>query len=311
VPKVLDINATIAAVLTMLPRLLGEDIQITWQPGANLWPLRMDPSQLVQAVTNLCVNARDAIGGVGAISIKTANRVVDAAYSAEHADCAPGEYVQLTVTDNGAGMEKDVLAHVFEPFFTTKGLGKGTGLGLATVYGAVTQNRGFVAVSSVVGEGSSFEIHLPRHIGAAEPVWTDRATGQSLLGGETILLVEDEPSLLKVAVKILEAQGYSVLKAAGPSDALRVASAHASQIHLIVTDVIMPGMNGRDLVTTLAAIRPDLKHLYISGYTADIVTRQGVLDEGLNFLQKPFTRADLVAKVREVLDSGVSTRLPH
>jgi CheY-like chemotaxis protein len=240
---------------------------------------------------------------VGTITIETGNSVIDEACSVDHAGVVAGEYIQLAVTDDGCGMDKETLSHLFEPFFTTKGVGKGTGLGLSTVYGIITQNKGFINVSSEPGHESRFTIYLPRHPGTIEQAREPEAKGSALCGQETILLVEDEPANLKLFKAMLEKQGYMVLAANTPGEALRLAREHAGEIHLLMTDVIMPEMNGRDLARKLLSLFPHLKCLFASGYTANVIAHQGVLDEGVHFIQKPFIKKDLAAKIREALDS--------
>jgi PAS domain S-box-containing protein len=301
-PRVLDLNETVEGMLKMLRRLIGENIHLAWMPGTNLWPVRMDPSQLDQVLANLSVNARDAISGIGKVTIETKNVHHDEAYCADHVGCVPGDYVLLVVSDNGCGMGKEILDKLFEPFFTTKETGKGTGLGLATVYGIVRQNNGFIDVLSGPDQGSTFRIHLPRYLGEAEQ--TQRLENQEpdMRGQETVLLVEDDPSLLQLTKRMLEKQGYRVLAAATPGEAIRLGKEHAGGIQLLITDVVMPEMNGQDLVSTLHSVDPNLAHLFISGYTADVMAHNGALPEGFCFLQKPFSRRGLAAKVREVLD---------
>ncbi len=303
-PRVLDLNEAMEGMLKMLRRLIGEDVELSWLPGAGLWPVRVDPSQIDQVMANLCVNARDAIDGVGRIGIETGNAVLDAGYCAAHRGAVPGEYVRITVSDSGCGMDGNVKEHLFEPFFTTKEKSKGTGLGLATVYGIVKQNNGYISIDSEPGRGSTFSIYLPRHVGKVEPVPAQDPAEPALRGRETILLVEDEPANLKLTREMLERQGYTALPAGTPGEADRIAAEHAGEIHLLVTDVVLPGMNGRELARKLQSLHPHLKCLFISGYTADIIVHQGVLDEGIHFLAKPFTAAVLARKVREVLDDG-------
>lgn len=302
-PKVLNLNETVAGTLTMLKRLIGENIALDWLPGVDLWTVKIDPSQIDQILANLCVNACDSISGVGKLIIETANSSIDVGYCAHHAGFVPGEYVRLSVSDNGCGMDKETLSHIFEPFFTTKSVGEGTGLGLATVYGAVKQNNGFINVYSEPGLGTTFTIYLPQHGGKVEQARTEGATEPAQRGEETILLVEDEPAFLNIATMILTRQGYTVLAANSPGEAIRLAEEFAGEISLLVTDVVMPEMNGRDLVKNLLSINPHLKRLFMSGYTYDVIAHHGVLDEGVPFIQKPFTMTDLAAKVREVLDS--------
>jgi PAS domain S-box-containing protein len=302
-PKVLDLNETVPAMLQMLRRLIGEDIDLTWQPGADLWSVRVDPSQIDQILANLCVNARDAIAGVGKVTIETETTTFDDAYCALHPGSVPGQYVRLSVSDDGGGMDKDTLSHLFEPFFTTKVMGKGTGLGLSTVYGIVKQNNGFIYVDSTPGQGTTFTIYLPRHEGKGEQARTERVTESASRGHETILLVEDEPAILVVTTRMLTHQGYHVLAANTPGKAIRLAREYAGEIQLLLTDVIMPEMNGRVLGKRLLSLHPHLKTLFMSGYTANIIADHGVVEEGVSFIQKPFSVTDLAVKVRETLDS--------
>jgi len=287
----------------MLKRLIGESIDLNWQPEKDLWQVKMDPSQIDQILTNLCINASDSIADVGKITIETRNNLVDEGYCAHNPGFVPGEYVRLTVGDNGCGMDKETQAHIFEPFFTTKAVGEGTGLGLSTVYGAVKQNNGFINVYSELGLGTTFAIYLPRYVGTVAQAPTGSVTGSAQCGQETILLVEDEPSILNVAMMLLTRQGYTVFAANTPVEAIRLAGEHIGEISLLMTDVVMPGMNGRDLAEKLLSRNPHLKCLYMSGYTADVIAHHCVLDGEMHFIQKPFTMTDLAAKVREVLDS--------
>lgn len=307
VPKVLDLNETVTGMLKMLSRLIGEDIRLIWEPGPTLWLLKFDPSQVDQLLANLCVNARDSIGTDGRILIKTGNIVVDEEYCAKHADALPGEYVRLIVSDNGCGMRKETLDHIFEPFFTTKETGKGTGLGLATVFGIVKQNNGFINVHSEPEIGTTFSIYLPRYAGQAEQNNRTDAALAAPVGLETIILVEDELAILKMASIILRKQGYTVLAANAPQEAVRMAKEHTGVIDLLITDVIMPEMNGKELTLKLQTLYPDIKILFMSGYTADAIAQHGVLDEEVNFIQKPFSLPDLATRVREILDSESGT----
>ncbi len=314
-PRIIDLNETVEGMLKMLRRLIGEDIDLAWLPGKNLAPIKVDPSQIDQILANLCVNARDAIdlpapsgkpqrkvGEVGKITIETEAVTFDRVYCAVHADFLPGEYVLLEVSDNGCGMDTEILNHLFEPFFTTKEQGKGTGLGLSSVYGAVKQNNGFIKLYSEPGLGTTFKIYLPRHK-AKTPIKTDKAkTKPAACGNETILLVEDEPSILLMVTRLLESMGYVVIAAKTPGEAIRLAYEHSGSIDLLMTDVVMPEMNGRDLAKNLLSIYPDIKRLFMSGYTASVIAHHGVLDEGVYFIQKPFSSKDLGAKLREVLD---------
>lgn len=303
-PKVMDLNESVAGMLKMLQRLIGEEIDLTFKPAATLWPVMIDPSQLDQILANLCVNARDAIAGIGLITIGTDNRLINGEYCSLPADAAPGEYAMLTVSDNGCGMDKDILARIFEPFFTTKGVGVGTGLGLATVYGIIKQNDGFVTVYSEPGEGTTFTVYFPRHLGHDGPGLAAIAVEPAMRGRETVLVVEDEPVILRMTAMILAQLGYTVLAAGSPAEALRLAAEQTGKIHLLITDVVMPGMNGHDLAKKLAVRYPQLKCLFMSGYTADVIAHRGVLDDGVQFIQKPFTMLQLAARVREALMNG-------
>ncbi|MDQ8154793.1 MAG: PAS domain S-box protein [Gemmatimonadota bacterium] len=302
VPAVLDVNEVVASSLRMLQRLIGEDITLDWRPDAALWAIRMDPSQLDQILANLCVNARDAIDGVGTLTITTANCVLDEAYCATRTDASPGDYVRIAVRDTGCGMSATVIGHLFEPFFTTKQEGQGTGLGLATVYGAVRQNEGFITVESEPGRGTVFDIYLPRHLGSDQPGTTATADEAGAQGHETILLVEDEPAILHLAERALATHGYRVLCAEHPDRALQLAADHSGTIDLLLTDVIMPRLSGNDLAVMLAAVRPQMKLLFMSGYSAGTLAAHGIQEEGRHFLAKPFRLDQLLATVRAVLD---------
>lgn len=300
-PEVLDLNAHIEEMLKMLRRLIGEDIALQWLPAPNALHVFMDPSQIDQILANLVVNARDAISGVGTIIIETGKATLDEAYAATHAEAAPGHYVVLAINDTGTGMTDEVKAHLFEPFFTTKAPGQGTGLGLATVYGIVKQNGGFINVYSEVGRGTTFRIYLPSYEAAERPAEAEAAPRALPMGQETILFVEDEMTLLEVGGRMLERLGYTVLGANSPDEALRLAQDYEGEIHLLITDVVMPAMNGRQLAERVQALRPGIKCLYTSGYTANVISHAGVLEEGLHFIQKPFSLEVLAAKVREAL----------
>ena len=303
-PKVLDLNENVESMLKMLRRLIGEDIDLVWLPGKNLLNVKMDPSQIDQILVNLCVNARDAIEGVGKITIETGTMVFDSAYCADHAGFMPGEFIMLAVSDNGCGMDKAILDNIFEPFFTTKTIDKGTGLGLATIYGIVKQNNGFINVYSEPGNGTTIKIYLPQHEGKAVEI-QEGITGTIPQGhGETILVVEDDLSILKLAQKILEGLNYNVLIADKPKEAMKIAKEHTDKIHLLISDVIMPEMNGRELSEYLQSFYPDLKCIFMSGYTANTIAHHGVLDEGMHFVQKPFSKKDLATIIRKVLDEN-------
>ena len=306
-PKVLYLNETVEGMLKMLRRLIGENIDLGWQPKTNLWPVKVDPSQIDQILANLCVNAQDAISGVGKIIIETGNCILEKEYCSVHAGFTPGEYVMLTVSDDGCGMDKKTVTNIFEPFFTTKEMGKGTGLGLATVYGIVKQNEGFINVYSEPGLGTRFSIYLPRHKGKAVPLPQEALAKPVARGNETILLVEDESAILTLITMMLTKLGYTVLTACTPGEIIRLAGEHAGEIHLLMTDVVMPEMNGRDLAGNLLSRYPHIRHLFMSGYTADVIAHNGILDDGVNFIQKPFSMKELAAKVREALGECTDT----
>ena len=300
-PKVLDLNQAVAGMISMLKRLIGENIALSWEPGLDIWPVKVDPSQLGQVLTNLCINSRDAIPEAGSIIIETENVRCDKGEFEPVGGLDPGEYVRLAVTDNGCGIEKEALPHLFEPFFTTKAVGKGTGLGLASVYGAVKQNKGYINVESEPGAGTVVEIFLPRNRTTQESVDHDGETSVPEKLNSTILLVEDEPAILLMTETMLRGLGYRVLGADSPDKAFETAKNHDGKIDIIMTDVIMPGMNGRELAAKVVSLYPEIKEVYMAGYTADIISEQGVLDEQVHFLQKPFTMSKLSEKLREVL----------
>lgn len=295
--RVINLNDAAREILTLLQRLVGENIDLSFHAGPGLWPVKADPSQIDQVLTNLCINARDSIAGVGAITIETGNNVVEEVPSCQN--CSPGEYVKLVVSDNGGGISKEVLEHIFEPFFTTKPSGEGTGLGLATVYGAVRQNGGCITVASEPGQGTTFTIYLPRYQGEAEQGQQQEVGSASEPEHQTILLVEDEADLLSLYQEVLVRQGYHVLAKSSPRAALQLAEEYEGEIHLLITDVVMPELNGRQLADTLTLLRPGLKSLFMSGYTANIIDQHGVPEEEL--LQKPFSFKVLLAKVNEIL----------
>jgi DNA-binding response OmpR family regulator len=291
--------------LKMLTRVSGEDIDLVMVPAAGLGTVRADAGQIEQVIMNLAVNARDAMPSGGKLTIETSNVSLDEEYSRFHAPLRPGNYVMLAISDTGAGMDSETQSHIFEPFFTTKGT-KGTGLGLSTVYGIVKQSGGYIWVYSEPGKGTTFKIYLPRVAEVIEsvaqvPVHTEPVNAEP--GTETILLVEDEANLRYLARQFLEKQGYRVIEAADGAVAMQIAVAHEAVIHLLLTDVIMPGMNGRELAQRISEIRPNVKILYMSGYTENVIGRNGTLDAGIRLLQKPFTLRDLNSRVREVLDS--------
>jgi two-component system cell cycle sensor histidine kinase/response regulator CckA len=302
-PKLIDLNAAIARAQKMILGLIGEDVELAWAPGHDLWKVKIDPVQLDQVFANLVVNARDAIEGTGTLTIELENTAFDEASSAAHAGSAPGEYLLLSVRDNGRGMDKETLSHLFEPFFTTKGLGEGTGLGLATVYGIVQQNGGFIDVESEPGHGSIFKVYLPRARESGTEDWREVEAVVPIGGSETVLVVEDEAPILELARRSLQQIGYRVLAAGSTEEALRMSKDHPGPIDLLLTDVVMPRMNGRQLAELLEAERPGLKCLYMSGHTAEVIAGRGILESGVSFIAKPFSLAALAEKVREVLDA--------
>ena len=301
-PKVLDMNAVVSQMDKMLRRLIVEDVELVTQLAGDLGPVSADPGQLEQVLLNLAVNARDAMPRGGRLTIETANVFLTEEYSERHHRLPPGQYVLLAVSDTGVGMDEATQKHLFEPFFTTKEVGKGTGLGLATVYGIVKQSGGYIWVYSEPGHGTTVKVYLPRVSGAAEPLPVAAATPELRRGSETVLLVEDAPPVRSLARKSLESYGYTVLEAADGPAALELSAGHARGIDILVTDVVMPGMSGRELAERLAPARPAMRVLYTSGYTDDAMVRQGVLRAGVAFLQKPFIPETLARKVREVLD---------
>ena len=303
-PKIVDVYETIKSMVIMLQRLVGEHIVFEWGTDNTLWPIKMDPSQMEHILVNLCLNARDAIKGQGKITISTKNVVFDEACCAEHPERVPGAYVQIAVRDTGVGMDRETMDHIFDPFFTTKGVGEGTGMGLATVYGMIKQNSGFITVQSAPGEGTVFDIFLPRYQSVSvntEPEALEAPTISP--GGVTLLLVEDELAVLRLTRRMLENQGHTVLAAVTPGEALQIASYHRDEIRLLITDVVMPEMNGRDLSKKIQALCPKIKTLFMSGYTAAIMAQHGMTENGVNFIQKPFTITELSEKVKEALEN--------
>jgi PAS domain S-box-containing protein len=311
-PEILDINETINGMFDMLQRLIGEDIELVWIPGQSVGKVSIDPSQMDQVLTNLLVNARDAIDGVGKITIKTENTTITEEYCYENPEFLPGRFVTLIVSDNGAGIDKETLPNIFDPFFTTKGLGKGTGLGLSTVYGIIMQHEGFINVysercqdsaCSQKGQGTTFRIYLPAidSVESLSPQTSDTAIAPK--GTETILIVEDDTSILDLGESILKELEYNVLTASTPEEAIALTGSYKGQINLLITDVVMPQMNGRQLAQRLSNSNANLKCIFMSGYPADVIAHRGILDKDVNFLHKPFSIIDIAVKVREVLDN--------
>jgi PAS domain S-box-containing protein len=299
-PKLLDLNETLEGMLSVIRRLVGEAVELHWIPSGRAGLTRMDPTQLHQILTNLCLNARDA--EARRITISTDRSSVEELAGAALGPGVGGDFLVLSVRDDGCGMDAATAGRLFEPFFTTKELGRGTGLGLSTIHGAVKQNHGHITVQSARGVGTTFRIYLPRVApldGAPADVGTAPHVAPS--GHETILFVEDEPSLRKVGVRILQSLGYEVLAAASPEAALGFVAQHEGRLDLLITDVVMPGMNGRELAERIRMIHPELPCLFMSGYTANVIAEHGVLDASVNFLQKPFARTALATKVREAL----------
>jgi len=303
-PRALDLNALVGNLEKMLHRLIGEDIELVTKPAASLGAVRADPGQLEQAIVNLVVNARDAMPQGGRLTIETAEVELDRSYVTGHVPTRPGRYVLLAISDTGVGMDAATKARLFEPFFTTKEPGRGTGLGLATVYGIVKQSDGYIWAYSELGHGTTFKMYLPRVAELATAPESTRGTPTPARGSETVLVVEDQEEVRNLTQRVLEARGYAVLAAANGAEALEIVDRHPTPIHLMITDVVMPGMNGREVAQLACAKRKDLKVLFVSGYTGEAVFQHRLLEPGVAFLQKPFTPDALARKTREVLDDG-------
>jgi PAS domain S-box-containing protein len=304
-PQVLNLNTLVTNLEKMIRRLVGEDIELIIILNPEIGCVRADPAQLEQVIMNLVVNARDAMPGGGKIAIETLNVYLDEKYAESHVGVKPGDYVMLAVSDTGVGMNREVLSHIFEPFFTTKEMGKGTGLGLSTVYGIVKQSGGNIWVYSEPGKGASFKIYLPMVGEVAEPVKKDEGGVKDIRGTETVLIVEDDDQVREIARWSLNYYGYNVIVANRPEEALDISSEFKGFIHITVTDVVMPGMSGQELVAKLRIQRPEMRVLYMSGYTDNTIVHYGILERGVPFIQKPFSPENFVGKVREVLDSEV------
>jgi signal transduction histidine kinase len=302
-PQVVNLNNILLNMGKTLRHVIGEQIELVMVPAPDLSPVKVDPSQFEQMMVNLAINARDAMPNGGKLILETSNVTLTQDYAYQHAGMTPGRYVMVAVSDTGAGMTDEVKAHLFEPFFTTKGMTAGTGLGLSTVYGIVKQSSGYALVYSELGHGTTFKIYLPRSEEEADVQPRPEVTGPPPRGNETVLLVENEPLVRGLASRILREQGYKVLEAANGFEAMRVAQMHAEeQIHLLLTDVLMPGMNGRELAESLGPRLPKMKVLYMSGYTDQAIVHHGILEKGMNYIEKPFRVDALARKVREVLD---------
>jgi CheY-like chemotaxis protein len=300
-PKVLDLNGVISNLGTMLRRLIGEDIELRTLLRPELGTVLADPGQIEQVLLNLAVNARDAMFAGGTLILETDNVVLDETFAKEHPTVVPGPHVLLAVSDTGTGIPREVRERIFEPFFSTKGIGKGTGLGLSTVYGIVKQSNGYISVYSEVGKGTTFKIYLPR-VGGEVQVLSSTSPAASLQGDETVLVVEDESSVRGIIERVLSGNGYRVLLAVSGSEALRISGEHEGPIDLLITDVVMPGMGGREVASRLEAARPGLRVVVMSGYTENAIGHHGILERGMEYLRKPFTADALQRKVREVLD---------
>ena len=302
-PQVIDLNASVTSMIPLLRRLIGEDIELHPTLEPDLGHVEADPSQIEQVIMNLVVNARDSMPRGGSLVVETWNVELDETFAKRHAPTRPGRYVMLAVSDTGSGMDEETRTRIFEPFFTTKQLGKGTGLGLATVYGIVKQSGGYIWVYSEPGMGTTFKIYLPRVDAEISRETASKTSPQPPRGSETVLLVEDDRTVRSLASEMLELNGYTVLQARDGPEALDLVRRHGHPIHLLLTDVVMPQMSGRQLAEGIAAIHPGIRVLYMSGYTDGVIAHHGMLDAGVAYLQKPFTADFLARKVREVLDT--------
>jgi len=302
--KVVDLNETIRELNNMLQRVIGEDIELITALEKNLWHAKVDPRQIDQVIINLAVNARDAMPAGGKLTIETANMYLDRSYTDDHTGIFPGPHIMLSVSDTGVGILPEITDRIFEPFFTTKERGKGTGLGLSTIYGIINQCGGCIHVKSEPGQGATFKIYLPQATEVCDELRKEKDLMQFPRGNETILVVEDDAAAKKLTAEILEMQGYSVLEASGGNEALNIAKTYEANIHLVLTDVVMPQMSGKEMADRLRLLRQDIKVLFMSGYTNDAIVHHGILDKGLFYIQKPFTLDGLSKKIREVLDNN-------
>jgi nitrogen-specific signal transduction histidine kinase/CheY-like chemotaxis protein len=305
-PRIINLNSVVVEMKQLLERLAGEDVEISVKLDSNLGSVKADPAQMERVIMNLAVNARDAMPEGGKLILETANAELDASYINRHTAAVAGKYVMLAISDTGVGIDKEIQSKIFDPFFTTKASGKGTGLGLATVYGIVNQSGGYVWVYSEMGKGATFKIYLPLVEAKPEPIFLQPVAFQSPTGSETILVVEDDKLLREFICEVLGSSGYSVLAASNGNEALELVAQHKGAIHLLLTDVVMPGMSGRALSTQLLSAQPKLKVLYMSGYTENAIVHHGVLDRGVQLIQKPFTIGSLARKVREILEEKTS-----
>lgn len=302
-PKVAKLNEIVESLIKMLKRLLGENITLHWMPGRKLWDLKVDSTQIDQILANLMVNARDAIDLKGTITVQTYNANVDISYKSRHPDIEVGEYVVLSVKDDGRGMDNATLDRLFEPFFTTREFGQGTGMGLATIYGIIKQNHGFVDVYSQPGEGSEFKVYIPRYIPPISENSENAVQKASESEQRNIIIVEDEPALLTLGSSMLKRLGYYPISAATPSEAIALAENAGDKVHMLITDVVMPEINGRELAEKIKKIHPHIKILFMSGYSSDIISQHGILDESTNFIQKPFSMNALANKLSDAFKS--------
>ncbi|HAE38027.1 MAG TPA: hybrid sensor histidine kinase/response regulator [Candidatus Riflebacteria bacterium] len=300
-PVAVDLNELVDSMLNMLRRLLGENINLTWLPQNGLWPVKLDPAQLDQILANICINSRDAISGSGSIIIETSNAIFDSEYCFAHQGFVPGEFAMIAISDNGCGMSKEALKHIYEPFFTTKGMAAGTGMGLPTVYGIVKQNNGFINIYSELNRGTSVKIYLPRLVNETTP--QPKPQKAAVKGNnELLLLVEDEPTLMKMTKMLLERLGYQVMAAGTPGKALEIARSEKGSIQLLITDIVMPEMDGVALSEQIKKIHPEIRTLFMSGYTSGMVTSNDIVKTGCHFIQKPFSIEEMAKLVDKILN---------